>query len=206
MKSITTHTKYAVILSIMLLLASTLVQHAYAQDAETPAVDPNTVQEERAEDRMERKEERQSKIAEVVQNRIVNLADNVVSRFNATAKRLENIMNRLDSRIVKLNAQGVDTTTAQDQLNKAKTSLGMANDQIANIPSVRDAIGSESPRETFARVRSQLFAIRDNLIASHKGLIDTVLLLKQAVQGAGSDQGASSAVTDTDTGVAEDAE
>ena len=134
-------------------------------------------------------------VAERVQARILNLSENITSRAFATSARFDAIIARIESRIVKLNAQNVDTTSAQNRLQEAKASLAIANEQLNGIGSIRDAVSSEKPREAFIEIRKKLMDVRTSFIDTRTALIDTVALLKEAVKNAGLDKGASSAVS-----------
>jgi len=167
---------------------------------ETPrsvAEERMATQEERRAERTEVREERRAALTQAMQERIINLASNVEKRLIAGANRMENIIGRLDSRIEKLSGMGVDTTTAQAKLEDAKSALEAAQNTLSDLHSVRNAVGSDTPRETFASVRLQFTATHDLLKQTHEQLRETLALLKEAVRTAQLNRGVSSAVTDT---------
>lgn len=147
--------------------------------------------------RDEMREARQMQISENVQNRLINLVDNITRRIIATEVRFENIIARLDSRIAKLETEGVDTVATKERLNATKNSLENVKNSIKNLSSAARAITSEKPREAMAQIRTDLRTIQSQLRETHQGLIATVALLKEAIQNADVERGVSSAVTDS---------
>jgi hypothetical protein len=114
------------------------------------------------------------------QDRIFNLSRNVSSRLLASINRLENISNRLDTRIVKLKNTGVDTSSAEAKLGEARNSLSEARSSLESLPSVQQALTSDTPQASFQKIRTIFLATRDLLKKSHSQLSETVVLLKNA--------------------------
>ncbi len=137
-----------------------------------------TMPETRAEERREIRENRRGMLTENIQNRIINLGQNVTLRLASAIKRFENIIARIDSRIVKLKAEGFDTTSAESKLIEAKSSLTDTKNILNSIGSVRNAISGETPRDSFQIIRAQLIAVRDGLKNTHALLRETIPLLK----------------------------
>jgi len=164
-----THRRYFK-LSLVIGIVATLFFFTHYARAQNPTGNEN------------RAEQTQIRTNEQVQNRMTNLTANVIDRAKAATSRLEHIANRLDSRIVKLNAEGVDTTTAVNRLNQAKSSIGMANDYIDEMPSVVLTLGSENPRVTVANFRNQFRALQQELRNAHLGLTETVAILRNVTR------------------------
>ena len=114
------------------------------------------------------------------QDRIFNLSRNVSNRLEASINRLLNISNRLDSRIVKLKNAGVDTSSAEAKLGEARDSLREAQSNFESLPSVQQALTSETPRESLSTIRTTFFTTRDLIKKTHAQLTETVTLLKYA--------------------------
>lgn len=126
------------------------------------------------------REEHRAQLERRFQDRIFNLSRNVTNRLNATAARLQNISNRLDARILKLKNAGSDTTLAEAKLTEAKNTLQEAQSSFDALPSVQQALTSDTPRESFKIIRTTFFSIRDSLKRAHALLSETVVLLKNA--------------------------
>lgn len=159
---------------------------------------PRETMEARREAVAEMREERRAALMENMQDRIINLAANVINRLAAATDRMYNIIARLDSRIEKLDENGVDTKAAQEKLTAAKSELEKADEALTDLESVSDAVRGDTPKEAFATVRAEFIAVRESLKLTHTYLRDTVALLKDAVRAAELGQGVSPAVTDTE--------
>jgi len=143
----------------------------------------------------EQKEEHRAAIQERAQDRIVNLASNVVMRLTSAIDRFGQIISRLDSRIEKLKNLEVDTSSAVAKLDEVKDSLSEAKNTITDLSSVREAVSGGSPRETFGIVRTELKTVRDLLKQTHSQLREVVSLLKDAVRQAELSHGVSDVVS-----------
>lgn len=163
---------------------------------ETPEAVPIVEQmSDPVEERAEIHEERRGALESRMQDRVINLASNVTTRLTAALDRMSNIATRLETRINKLTALGVDTGTAQSRLQEARRAIEAGNTKLKNIPSVSTAIRGDSPRESFRAIRVELVAVRDLVRESHRLLVDTVTILKEAVRVRESGNEVSNAVT-----------
>jgi hypothetical protein len=140
--------------------------------------------------------DRKAAFQAAAQTRLTNLAANISNRMDAAAGRLQNVIDRLTSRIAKLNDQGVDTasasaslSTAQQELDRAKVILRGIDGEVASF------IGSENPRESWQSLKTTYTSARDALRASHQALLASVASLKAAVIATDSGRGASTAVS-----------
>jgi len=190
--------------SLKIVLVFALVLGAYAsiaaaQGTSTEAIPENAARGELREARMEAKEERRVALQKQLQDRIVNLASNVASRLNAATSRMENIIGRLDSRITKLKAVGVDTASAEAKLVEAKNALAETRAKLASLGSVHAAVTGETPRESYATIRAEFLAVRDGIKQTHALLRETVTLLKAAVRNTPETNGVSDAVSNATT-------
>ncbi len=147
--------------------------------------------------RQELRAERQAALTERAQQRITNLAANISNRMEAALARMEQIVNRLTTRIDELEAAGVDTEVAEGHLTDAKNALDRAKVAIADIDKeMADVTGSESPKEAWQAARGTYASVKAELLTAHQALRATVAALKDAVKAAGLEAGASSAVSE----------
>lgn len=195
MKTFTPTYRHAIIIAGIALIACAS-PFAFAQNPEA--------NQERTENRAEIREDARIRLSENIQNRIRNLSENVTDRLTAVVERYENIFTRLDSRIAKLTSAGIDTSTAEERLADAKVLVGNAKEMIASLASIESIFSSETPRESFAQVRTEILEIRSTLRGAHQALLDTVSLLKEAVLLSEQGQGASDAVRQNDTQVSDE--
>ncbi|MFZ2253207.1 MAG: hypothetical protein WAW13_03490 [Minisyncoccia bacterium] len=158
-------------LTLVLFLMTTNV---FAQETET-----QENKTEREATRTEAREERRATLKVEFQNRMVNLAQNVTKRLSFGVDRLANITFRIETRISKLKAMGIDTGEVERKLLEAKDSLQATRNIIANIGSVQVAVGSDAPQSSFAAIRTQFDEARTSLKKTHTLLSETVALLKK---------------------------
>lgn len=111
-------------------------------------------------------------LSPTAQTRITNLAANVSNRLDATLRRLTNVHDRIQSRIEKTAALGVDTTTASIALGEANGHLTIAWTALQNID--RDVvafIGSSNPKAGFLRLKATYTTIYSELKLAHSSLL-----------------------------------
>ena len=133
------------------------------------------------------------------QTRITNLSANLSNRMDAAVNRMQNVIDRLTSRINKLNELGIDTSTALDSLDKAQQEIDQAKTILSTIDDdVANFVGSEDPRANWQKLKLTFTEIRDSIKASHQSLRATVENLKKAIAKAEIDRGVSRAVSNNE--------
>lgn len=152
--------------------------------------------EERVQQQTEQKELRKAMLEKRVQDRIINLAANITSRFESMVNRFENIIERLDSRIEKLETLDVDTAAASAKLDSVKSDLGDVKEVMVNFSSVYEAVTGDTPREAFNVAKAEMKSVHESLRLVHAGLREVVALLKEAVREAELGRGVSDSVSE----------
>ncbi len=143
------------------------------------------------EKRQELKEKEASRVAEVKAKFEANLTKrltNVSKHLSAYLERLDKIASKIDSRIKKLKARGVDTKKAESKLGDALVLGGLARSAVstanADIASAKDKASVQVAMASIKSAQKALFAY-------HKGLVDALRELKVAN---GQKEGSGSAV------------
>ncbi len=130
--------------------------------------------------------ERRSGLKLAVQDRIVNLSQNVTGKMRAAVNRMEQIIGRIDARTTLLKGQNIDTVAIESSVQSAKNSLAFAKNKLPLIDAfVIEQVSSENPAESFKNIKSEFAAIRDAIRNTHNILIFTVSLLKEAADKSG---------------------
>jgi len=156
---------------------------------------PERVMPIMAQERQQQVEERSTQLQARAQERILNLAANMSNRMEAAITRIENISIRLESRISKLSAQGIDTAEAELQLAGAKLSIEAATESIAEIDElVTSMVMGEAARKGWIEVRKTFLTTRDHLRTAQAELRASVAALKLALREAATETGVSEAV------------
>jgi Skp family chaperone for outer membrane proteins len=139
--------------------------------------------------------ERRSQLEERAQERITNLAANVSNSMETAITRLQNIIDRLHSRIEKLEALGVDTAKAKTALDSAQLSIDAAITELSDIDEqVAEVVGSEDVKTAWAETRAIYSSVHGHLKTARAELQATVAALKEAAAAAELGRGASAAV------------
>jgi len=114
------------------------------------------------------------------------LIDKLTKRMNAAIDRLTKLADRLDSRIAKEKARGVDTSAAQANLAIARTKLADAraavtlaeNAATGAVLSVDATASSTKLGDVGKSVREALDKAKDAVFLAHKALVDAIASLK----------------------------
>ena len=125
--------------------------------------------------------QRQATLEARAQERVTNLSANMSNRMEAIIARLQNISDRLESRIVKMNESGVDTTASAAALASAQLSLDGALAEISDIDaSVYAAVSAADVRSGWATLKAKFEGIRDLIKTAYSELQRSISLLKEA--------------------------
>jgi hypothetical protein len=153
-------------------------------------------QAERREEASSTKEEKRLQMEERVRDRVTHLMENIKAKMNAAIDRLRNIGDRLESRIEKLEEQGVDGTEARAHLETARTELQDAWDIINGdiYTNLYGAVSAANPANNIRVLHGNVSETNTHIRNAHKELIQSVAALKSAIREAGLDYGVSGAV------------
>jgi hypothetical protein len=117
-------------------------------------------------------------LKEADQKRIINLTANVSNTYDAVISRLQNSIDRLNGRIEKTAATGVDVTAARQALNRAQTTLTSARTIMATIDSeVVTAVTSTTPRQSWTQVLERYTTTKNALRETYTTLQEVIRLL-----------------------------
>ena len=142
-------------------------------------------QQELLQKRQDLKEKISTRQAELRQRtvaRIKSVFTKILKRYNAALARLDKIAERIATRIDKLKARGVDTTTAQAKLTEAE-GLGTAAAQaIADAQAQVSAIDENSAtvKDAVHTATTAMKSAKRALFDYHKGLVAAIRELKAA--------------------------
>lgn len=121
----------------------------------------NEVEQKKA-DIKNQMEERRTSAVEAVKDRLNKFIDNVVERFDAAIERLSKIADRLDSRMTKMEADGIDVSKAKDLMSVARIKIETAKTSISEI-SLQTQIVASSTATTTAEVKASFDGIRSSI-------------------------------------------
>jgi hypothetical protein len=135
--------------------------------------------EKRKEMAVDKVVERRAELTERSQDRIINLAANMSNRIDAAITRMQNIIDRITSRIEKLEGSDLDTVTATNALASAQLSIDAAKEAMVIIDSeVSFAVESEDVRNQWQSVRAMYIEIHNHLKTAYSEIKASIAALK----------------------------
>lgn len=164
---------------------------------------------EKAEDRKEtikeemerRKEEVQNQIQErreelqnKVENKIADFILKISNRYGAAIERLEGIAERIESRIIKLEDQGINQTKAKElvleareKITTAKASLTLIGDWEAEMKSVASSTASSTAsniKSRFPELKNLIAGGKEDIKEAHAALVEVIKNIKPGLNKA----------------------
>lgn len=116
-------------------------------------------------------------LPKIAQTRLTNLAANMSNRMDGVVMRLQNVTDRLSSRLGKMEAEGKNVSAARTELAIAQSKLDEAKRNLSTIDSEVNAfIGSATPRENWQNLKNNYLNTRTIIIAAHQSILATINL------------------------------
>lgn len=116
-------------------------------------------------------------LPKIAQTRLTNLAANMSNRMDGVVSRLQNVSDRLSSRLGKMEAEGKNVTAARTELALAQSKLDEAKRNLSTIDTEVNAfIGSATPRENWQNLKNNYLNTRVLIIAAHQSILATINL------------------------------
>ncbi len=124
-------------------------------------------------------------------------AANASRVMTATVERLERIIIRIESRIAKVKAAGVDVSASETAIVSARNHLSLARTSLAAYASVDFSTGDA--REKFDRVKAIAAEVKGHLREAHQSLMEAArnLIPGRAMSNATSTRATSTRATST---------
>lgn len=135
---------------------------------------------ENIENRKEKMSEKRDELQERIRSRFTEFMNRVIKRFNAASERLDKIVARIESRLTKLESEGVDESKARSLLADAKLKLTVAKTSIANISVTASstAAATTTIKLKYPAVKDAVEKAKTDLKAAHAALIEVVKSIK----------------------------
>ena len=116
-------------------------------------------------------------LPKIAQTRLTNLAANMSNRMDGVVSRLQNVSDRLSSRLGKMEAEGKNVSAARTELAIAQGKLDEAKRNLSTIDTEVNAfIGSATPRENWQNLKNNYLNTRTIIIAAHQSILATINL------------------------------
>jgi hypothetical protein len=125
--------------------------------------------------------QRQAALQARSQERIINLTANVSNRIDAIIVRFLNISQRLESRIEKVNANGLNTSEATRHLAEAQAIITEISTTMQGIDTaVAQALSSADVRTNWQTVRATLTSAQNNIERANRTLTACITAIETA--------------------------
>lgn len=123
-------------------------------------------------------EERKEAVNEKVKERLGKFVENLVERFTAAQERLGELASRIDSRLAKMEAEGIDVSTQKTALASAKVLIDDLSVSIAQIQTMSTDVLSGDTRALYPELKDAVEATKSEIKTAHQALVDIVVSLK----------------------------
>lgn len=123
-------------------------------------------------------EERREAVAEKVKERLDKFMQNVIERFSAAQDRLEELANRIDSRLQKMEAEGVNVSSQKTKLAEAKAKIAALGTSIATLETKSKEVVSGDTRALYPELKTSVEGVKAEIKAAHASLVDIVESMK----------------------------
>lgn len=126
------------------------------------------------------KTNRKAKIEQANRERIADYAEKITKRFTEANERTADLNARVESRIVKLSANGIDTTLSKTALTLAKTKLETAKLEVEKLKTeiINSLSSSESVKITWKSSNDLIKKVEKLVKEAHGATIQAINSLK----------------------------
>ena len=139
--------------------------------------DRETVREEARENIQERTATIQARLTERKKVTIQNHFSRVIRRITAAVNRLYLLIDRIESRLLKIEQQdsSADLSLIKKDVATAKTKLDQTAAQLESIKTEAEKlIESETPKDSFTQIKESVTAVREALVEVHQMLVKVI--------------------------------
>lgn len=136
--------------------------------------------QERIEQAKEKMEEIKAQVQNRIHERLLNLQEMTMARFEAGINRLNILADRIESRIAKIEAEEIDMTESRELLASARIKINEASELMLKIEVDSEANYEDKTEilESFKGLQTQIQETRRAVVSAHSALIDVVVSIK----------------------------
>lgn len=151
------------------------------------------------------KEERKGQLEEEKRERIKGYTEKVISNFNKTLDRIDQITEKIEARITFMEEKGFDVTEPNlliidvpVKTNLARETINAINDSLENI------LDSTDPKQSFDEVKELINSAKTNVKEAHASLVEVIKSIKASVKVENDSEEASNNESETNEDEAND--
>lgn len=134
--------------------------------------------------------ERNVKLKNQRKDRIFRFLNNVKRKMYAATSRLEKLSTRIESRIVKLEKDGLDMAAARQLLKIARDNIKSSVENIkVAVENAQEILSTNTnaSRDSFSNVISELTKAKKSLQNAYKSLVEVIRIMKTSIHDKQSD-------------------
>jgi len=162
--------KISIVFAFLVFIAGVVLKNVYADNL-TPTPTPSN----RGQQIKDRRASQAARLSDLRKSIIQKFFDQMVKRIEAAIERLNKLISRIESRIVKLKGEGKDTASIESQVNDAKIKLASAKTKLQDAKTALDGVlSSNNPKDAFKQVRVKIQDVAKDLREVHKILVHLV--------------------------------
>ncbi|OGF62525.1 hypothetical protein A2926_02190 [Candidatus Giovannonibacteria bacterium RIFCSPLOWO2_01_FULL_44_40] len=121
----------------------------------------------------------QKKVGEERAKRIDQFFNQMVRKFENAIDRLNNLADRIESRLTKTEAAGNDVSKQRDLLKAARDKISAVETALSDAKAQFAAMAkSENPKVAFEKVKELVRGVAQKVKDAHKALVDVVTAIK----------------------------
>lgn len=127
----------------------------------------------------QRVEAMKKKLGEERAKRIEQFFNNMARKFENAIDRLNNLADRIDSRLKKTEDAGNDVAKQRDLLKVARDKITAVETALSDAKAkFAEMAKSENPKEAFKKVKELIKGVAQKVKEAHRALVDVVISLK----------------------------
>ncbi len=128
-------------------------------------------------------EEMRAKVAETMKDKLAKVDAKrmgVAREFEVAIRNLNSLSARVESRIVRLEAQGANMSASRILLTTAKANIVLAQNEVTNLENllVATSTSTSTKKSIMAGIRAEAKQAREAVKTAHKSLVQVIVSLK----------------------------
>ncbi|NQV88171.1 MAG: hypothetical protein HQ402_01260 [Parcubacteria group bacterium] len=161
------------------------IQEKIREEASSTKAQMKDLREEKREiassTRAETREARLTRVRITVENH----TKNIIAKFESAIERITKLTNRIESRITKLDAEGVDTSKAKVLIADAKAKTEIAKQSLRTLGAdITNALNeAENRKDLSSKIRTAIETVKNNIKSAHQSLVEAITSLKAGLNG-----------------------
>lgn len=128
----------------------------------------------------QRWEDHKAQLSERRKQNIKNHIERIIQRMKQAVERLEDMANKIEGRLSRLQEEGADVASLQLLLEEARSAISRANASLDTAAvDLRTAPDADNPADALGKARALLENVKTTLKEAHAALVEIVVEMKK---------------------------